>query len=1307
MDDPLDRNISKLLRGARAPEPAKPGAEQRVFADAMARLAAHQNTAKPRKLELWAAIVAVAACLIFGLALFSPFFLRNRKMEIVHFPPGSPGVPTGHFPGASDPRMDPTKQRAQVPVGDEPTVTQINPPEDAPATQKLRDGSTLEVAGGSRVEVLEWIQAAEFSDNQPELARPRRPEVRIRSGAISLDVAQGPGRLKIHSPAGDVSASAAKLKLSLERQQPSLGTTPGAAKVAMTVAVNNGEAIIREISGTEQLVASGEKVTVGGISGNGADVVENWRSGQLVPKLQNGQPGDPLEVHKHVVKATITEQIALVEVDETFYNPGDQRLEGTFYFPLPHDSAICRLALYVGDNLMEGEIAEAQRARRTFEALIVQQVDPALLEWAGGNMFKMRVFPIEPKSEKRVLISYYEVLKKDHNRIDFTYPLASDTTQKHPVGQIDINVTVDSTPVIENSFTPDFDTQIKSIPNHLDVAYSAKNVTPAKDFSLQYLGAKGQPLVTVPYWHARRNEGYFLMIFSPDLEQTASEKHRASDFVFVVDKSNGMGARQLALETKTVKTALSFLTPADRFGIVAYDAVAQSFRPESIAATPQNIAEAGAWLDTLDAFGGSDLSIAWSAAAKLCGAGTTQIVYHGSGMSSLTSTRAGTLLAVADAAFKGKNVRVHCLPTGAVQDLTFLNELAKKYSGTVRPVKGADDAVTGASELLEDFTWPLYRNVAVDFGDLAVSDKFPVQLPNVTAGRQLFVFGKYAAPGEATLKLSASREGEPYTQELHVSLGQDATRSFVPRLWAQQRITQLQLETAGATTEESASIVQDIVETSKRYRVMSQYTSFIVLESAEDYLRYGIERRPDEFSGEQEWLEPLDVDFEARTPAPSGAVDKSNADRDTGRSAEIVRRRVDNEKIPAEYKDKPKAGENLRRAAGDTGGSPSALAKAELSDHYETGDPDRPNANFAFVGKVGGRKLMVERQGGLGGKDMDDSIKVAQKDGKSQSSERLSKNGAPPGFQRFTGAGVNLDLPETAQRIIVVDDIDSVPWERQDIFPVFERPNLGSLNDKAPRSTSKAMKILNKLGRRFESLTLTVAHYGIDKDGKEIKQGREWVVALDWKRHAFVSRTLGEDYADVCDGATRVRLFPQLKYAARRKTVDNDLTAVAHLLPGFLCPWADKIEREWIASVDKDGEDEVILRLVPRNNPQEYTLVYMKSANGPVQKIETYERQRIDGKAQVVKTQTVFCEEVKDIPTVYRTVQHGNEDKTVSVIRLTDIRANYSPDAGAFKSEIPTDWAVRDLDTEPANVERHPISQPVNPSPNFGPRGRR
>jgi hypothetical protein len=1283
MDDPLDRNISKLLRGARSPEPARSGAEQRVFADAMARLAAQKTAAQPRRIELWAAIVAVAACLIFGVVLFSPFFLTKPRVEVARQTPKT----------VTPEDQDAPKQAVIPPVTEAftPTVTQLNPPEDTPApvTKTLSDRSTLEVAAGSRVEILEWPWVDDPEQDRTKRAtkpNSHRPEIRIRSGAMTLDIAQGPGRVKIHSPAGDVLASAAKLNISVEKQAASVDRNGGQAtsgalsKMAMIVAVNAGEAIIREISGTEQLVASGEKVTVGGISG-ATDVAENWRSGQLVPKLQSGQPGDPLEVRRHTVKATITEQIALVEVDETFYNPGDQRLEGTFFFPLPHDSAICRLALYVGDNLMEGEIAEAQRARRTFEALIVQQVDPALLEWAGGNMFKMRVFPIEPKSEKRVLISYYEVLKKDHNRIDFTYPLASDTTQKHPVGEINLNITVDSTPAIETAATPDFDSKIVSTPNHLDVAYSSKNVTPAKDFRLQYQCAKGQPLVTVPYWHARRNEGYFLMIFSPDLEQTASEKRRNSDFVFVVDKSTGMGARQLALETRTVKTALGRLQPTDRFGIVAYDAVSQTFRPELIDATPQNLAEAGAWLDTLEAFGGSDLTQAWNAAAKLCAPGVTQIVYHGSGMSSLSSTKAGTLLANADAAFKGKDIHIHCLPAGAVQDLTFLNELAKKYSGTVRPVKSADDASLGAAELLEDFSWPLYRNVAIDFGDLPVSDVFPAQLPNVTAGRQLFVFGKYKTPVDGALKLTASRDGEPYTQELQAKFGQDATRSFVPRLWAQQRISQLQLEAASASGEDSAAITKDIVETSKRYRVMSQYTSFIVLESAEDYLRYGIERRPDEFSGDQELPEALTVELEAAAAPAANArrgepAEKGKADREELREC------------PRPFsKDTKNSGESLRRAAGrersDVVVPPDILAKAELGDHFETVNPDQLDMNGTFGTKQGGgRRLMLKRAGGIAGKETD-------KDGAAYEARKDVKKQA--------------DLLASIEQ----DEIDTVPWERQDIFPVFDRPSLRPLSDKAPRSTARAMKILNNLSQRYESLAAKVTHYNVDKEGKETKQGREWVVALDFKRHAFVSRALGEDFADVCDGAVRVRLFPQLKYAARRKTIDNDVPATAHLLPGFLCPWADKLDHEWIASVDKDEENEVIVRLVQRNNAQAYTLLYLKSANGPVQKIEIYERQRIDGKNQSVNTQTVFCEELKDIPTVYRTVQHGNHDKTVAVIRLTDVRVNAALEADTFKADIPGDWAVRDLDTEAMGAERRPLSQPVNPSPNFGPPGRR
>ncbi len=90
---------------------------------------------------------------------------------------------------------------------------------------------------------------------------------------------------------------------------------------------------------------------------------------------------------------------------------------------------------------------------------------------------------------------------------------------------------------------------------------------------------------------------------TPELEETDSDKGKASRFVFVVDKSGGLGARQLALGVKAVKSALGQLRPGDQFGIVAYDAFARSFRPALVPTNAETLKAAGEWLDGLEALG--------------------------------------------------------------------------------------------------------------------------------------------------------------------------------------------------------------------------------------------------------------------------------------------------------------------------------------------------------------------------------------------------------------------------------------------------------------------------------------------------------------------------------------------------------------------------------------------------------------------------------------------------------------------------------------------------------------------------------
>ena len=1270
MSGHLDSNIKKLLNKAPAPATAPEGAADRIFDGVTARLA-EDRLGRTAATYRWVAIAAAAViAIIIGISALS----RNAGA-----PPerDNRGAAPAIARGAPKPAPAPV---APAPV--QPTIKKIAPPSSSPVGEELSDGTVVRIAGGSEVEIVTW----------PDRVRPL---VRLNRGEITCDVARARERFRVETPLGEAIALGTKFSVKLVKETKA-DAEEGSEQ--MIVSVNRGEVIVRDRAGLEQLAAAGETVKVEGQAVS--KVVENWRSGQLVTKLEDGSQGEPLEVRKHHVKATIKEQIALVEVDQTFYNPTDRRMEGTFFFPMPHGATICRLAMYVGDNLMEGEIAETARARRTFEALMVQRIDPALLEWAGGNNFKMRVFPIEPKSEKRVLISYYQLLKKERRRIRFTYPLVSDSLNTHPVGEIDIQVTVSSTPKISVPETPGYEAHVQAGSNDLEVKYAAKKAAPTKDFQLSYEVARGQELVVVPFWHKKDAEGYFAMIFAPELQETDSEKEVCNRLIFVIDKSGGLGARHLKLAVQAVETALT--CPADigkyHFGMVAYDTFAEKFTEKLVPATPENLTKASAWLGGLSAMGASDLTAAWKAAAELAGQEQTQVIYVGSGMSSLTSTRTGKLLAAAQGALAEAKVSIHALPVGNVTDMAFLGELVREYNGSMRSIRSADDVAAYVPELMDDYGWPICKNARVEFSGVETAELYPVEFPNLTAGRQLFAFGKYLGQGTATVKLTAEHKDELFERDYEVQFGGDSTHRFVPRLWATRKIEHLQQGAALAEGAAAQGMVRTVIETSKRYRVMSQHTSFIVLETAEDYLRYGIERRRDEFS---EAEEDGDVEFEsalgfkkAKREMAAGYVDAVFANR-------AVK--------------KPQSRANAPRAP-----EPTARYRQERQLRQE--------ANKS-VDKLARRKSL-----------------------KSFAEEKSAKEAAKKQYAKRDSK----------------DAIDVMAWARQDIFPTFGWNRLGGWPNGWKHGDPKALEILRGIASPFQSLGVKITTYSLDQHGKETKQGREWTVAFDKKSGAFYSRRLGDDHTHLCDGKTVAKTYPLLKYAAKRQAEGTDLSALAASLPGFLMPWTDRLDRDYLIRVKSRDEKGLVLELKRRHNQHESTLLYLSGEKGPITKIEVYKR-RYDRGWKTYLHETILCEEAQDfggvkVPTVFRIQRHTvgkpkppvvlkyqgrdlpvldeahakgllkklvelktSEDPkakalmgaaerelqgmaqaasgVATVIRLTDLEVNGKIGPSLFKIEIPKDWSVRDLDVQPHSGDRRPISHPVNPSPNMG--GRR
>ncbi len=146
-----------------------------------------------------------------------------------------------------------------------------------------------------------------------------------------------------------------------------------------------------------------------------------YSGGALVTVDPNGQ-SNKLSLRKFHVDVHIEDGFARTSIDQTYFNHTWNRLEGTFHFPLPTDASLSRLAMYVNGKLMEGGMAERQHARNTFEQIVHKMQDPALLEWVDGSTFKMRVFPLEPRQEKRIVLSYSQRLNAEEGQHSYRFP---------------------------------------------------------------------------------------------------------------------------------------------------------------------------------------------------------------------------------------------------------------------------------------------------------------------------------------------------------------------------------------------------------------------------------------------------------------------------------------------------------------------------------------------------------------------------------------------------------------------------------------------------------------------------------------------------------------------------------------------------------------------------------------------------------------------------------------------------------------------------------------------------------------------
>ncbi|MBN1342711.1 MAG: VWA domain-containing protein [Phycisphaerae bacterium] len=538
----------------------------------------------------------------------------------------------------------------------------------------------------------------------------------------------------------------------------------------------------------------------------------------------------PLSIKHHRVTVEITNAAAVTKVDQVFHNPNPRQLEGTYIFPLPDDVAVQRFTMFMNGKEVSGELLDKDKARQIYEDYVRKMKDPALLEYVGTRMFKARVFPIPPNGDVRITMDYSQAIPVQGGQGTYRYPLNTEKFSSKPLEEVSVVATIRSDVPLSSVFCPTHPARIdRKGPKEYVVSYEGKSVLPDKDFLLYYnLSDKefGLSLLT----HKDGSEdGFFMARLAPKMPD--SEKVIPKDICFVIDVSGSMSGEKMAQAQKSLKFCLANLNKDDRFNVVSFSTESRAFRPKLTPADAEDVSAARKHVDELKAIGGTNINEALLDALKMRtedGKRPYLVVFMTDGEPTVGVTDAKEILQNVRAANQ-QNVRIFVLGVGTKVNTHLLDRLAEENHGNRDYVTEQEDLEIKLSNFYTSLANPVLSDVGLTFNGISVHDVYPKKLPDLFKGSELVVFGRYGGHGKATIRLTGTRSETKMLFGFETELPASQTgNDFVPRLWARTKIGYLmdQIRLHGSNEE----LKQEVVRLSKQYGIMTELTSWLVLE---------------------------------------------------------------------------------------------------------------------------------------------------------------------------------------------------------------------------------------------------------------------------------------------------------------------------------------------------------------------------------------------------------------------------------------------------------------------------------------------
>ena len=530
-----------------------------------------------------------------------------------------------------------------------------------------------------------------------------------------------------------------------------------------------------------------------------------------------------IERLRSTVHVAVTGRAARVTVEEWFRNNGPVLDEGMYHFPLPGEAVFSSYSLWQGDQELRGEAMDATQARSIYEAIVRQKRDPALIELAGHGLIRARVFPIGPGETRKITLKYTQLLDRAGDAWRFRY-IGDRQRQNAPRS---FRMEVDSAGRFGDPFSPTHQVQVSRRDHRLEITLGDGKGSAGGDFELLLPLTRGLVGLSLVPHHPVGEDGYFMLLLAPGAADAASVRR---DLVAVIDVSGSMSGEKMQQARNALIQLLGSLREGDRFRLVAFSGGVRRFAQGWTDASTQGRRDAESWIRSLEAEGGTNIAGALTEAFAEPPAEQALgvVVFLTDGQASTGETDPER---IAERAEQGRGrFRVFSFGIGDDVNTYLLDRLTERARGTTEYVRPGENIERAVGSLAAKVASPVLTDVTISGAGMELYDLQPGSLPDLFAGDEMVVFGRYrgAGSGEQSVTVRGRRNGRQ--EEFSTTLADrdnDGAR-YIEQLWAARKAGALsrEIRLRGQTRE----LIDALKQLALRYGILTEYTSYLVQE---------------------------------------------------------------------------------------------------------------------------------------------------------------------------------------------------------------------------------------------------------------------------------------------------------------------------------------------------------------------------------------------------------------------------------------------------------------------------------------------